>query len=78
MKKYIEYIPVALIALLFISETEIERHAINSCAQLGVLIVTILSFFLVLFWCRKKYIAFCIALVLWICMMYFKQKMLVR
>jgi len=74
-RQYIEFFPIVLIGLLFITEAEMEKSALNMSCQLTITIVTVLMFFLIVMkFPRSKGVAFIVALVLWIVLVYVKKQ----
>lgn len=77
-KEYKDYIPIMLITLLFIAENEVEKHAINTCCQIAITIITVTVFFLFLIQLRRpKLFAFTIAFFFWVFLVYIKKRYLI-
>lgn len=77
-RKYTEFLPIILIGLLFVSEAEMEKNALNMSCQMTITIVTVLIFFLIaLKYPKAKMIAFFIALVLWIVLVCIKKRYMI-
>jgi chromate transport protein ChrA len=73
-KNYFEYVPVALLALLFVAETEMKNKAASMSCQLGITIITAIIFFVLLMKFKiKKYYAFAAAALIWIALVYAKR-----
>ena len=69
-----EYLPVALFSLILISETELEKHSLNTCCHFCIIITSIVLFYiLMLRFKRSKRMAFTIALFFCITMVYIKN-----
>ena len=73
-KDYSEYIPLFLLGLIFISETEINKHAvIMSCNMLIYIVALIIFFIMIIEFKYKKSTAIYIVLILWCVMVYYKK-----
>lgn len=76
-RTYTEYLPIVLLGLLFIADTEIEKHAVKMSCQLTITIFTLLIFFIVAIkFPKAKIIAFITAFVLWVMLIYVKRQYL--
>jgi hypothetical protein len=74
-KKYYDYIPVALIGLLFIAETDMERHAIHTSCHMCINIISIVLFYcIILHYEKSKVFAFFTSIIIWGVLMYIKDK----
>ena len=73
LKKLTDYVPLVLITLLFVAETELQDHALNISVQIALTIFIIIVFFTVLHQCNSKKIAITISFVLWIILVYIKN-----
>ena len=73
-KSYLDYIPIAIIALLFITETELETHAVNMSCQLCTTIIAVVVFYTICFnFKNAKNIALAVAITIWIVLVYAKN-----
>lgn len=73
-KFYADYVPIALLLLLVVSDTDMEIHAISISYQIAMTIVAILLFFgLTLKYKYDKFVAFLIACLFWIIFIYIKH-----
>lgn len=73
-KKYGDYIPLMLIAILFMAENEIKNHTVQSSCQLVISLLTLLIFFLVAIKFKSgKYYGFITAFLLWVILVYLKN-----
>lgn len=71
---YIDYIPIMLIAFLFVAETELKTKSFATFCQLGIAFICGLIFFaLVLLIGMKKINAILIATILWMTLVYLKK-----
>jgi hypothetical protein len=75
-KKYYDYIPITLIALLFIAEeSDMHHHAIHNSCQICINIISIVVFYcIILHYEKSKVLAFVISLIIWIVLIYIKDK----
>lgn len=72
--KYYDYIPIALITLLFITETDLERHAMHKSCNLCINIISIVCFYCILLHFEKsKHIAFISSIIIWAVLFYIKE-----
>ena len=73
-KKYYDYIPITLLGLLFITETDIERHAIHTSCNLCINIISIVCFYCIcLHFEQSKIVAFITSIIIWMTLFYIKQ-----
>lgn len=67
-----------LIGLFFITESELEKHAVHMSCQMSITIITLAIFFMVLYQLKLgKYIAMILAAVTWIIMITIKRRFFV-
>lgn len=57
---------MALIVLLFIADSDLDRHALTATYQAVITMGVLLVFFVLLFGYRSKAIAFTVAVLLWV------------
>jgi hypothetical protein len=75
LSKLCEYIPVALIGVLLIAEEDIHNHALKLSWQISILTLTMALFFILVIKCEQpRHKAFIACLILWVMMIYVKQK----
>ena len=73
-KHLIDYLPLMLITLLFITETELEKRAVHISCQLAITIITLTVFFVIVINIQNsRTSAFIVALTIWITLIYAKQ-----
>jgi hypothetical protein len=73
------HIPVIILSLLLISETELEKHGLNMCCQFCITITAVILFYvLVLSFKCSKNTAGCIAIMFCILAVYFKNSYVIR
>lgn len=72
--KKMEYIPIMLIALLFIAEEEMDHHLANTSCQLVISLLAVICFIVIVgyFGCSKKFAIFLIC-ILWFFLVYTKR-----
>jgi hypothetical protein len=71
---YIEYIPVILLAMLFVADSDLDNHAIRLSWQLLITVTMVILFF-VLIWqgiCTKT-VAILVVSIIWIILVYMKR-----
>ena len=73
-KYYLDYFPVILITLFFLTETEIEKHVLHTCYQIAITIITLTIFYIVTFHKKNNKLAFVLALFTWIILIFIKKK----
>lgn len=74
-KKYTDYLPLILVALFFISENEVEKHALNTSCQISMTIITVAIFYImVIRYKNTKLVALLATGLIWACMVYIKKK----
>lgn len=73
-KKFLDYLPFILIPLIFITDEEMEKHALRTSFQLGIVVLTLIIFFLIFFRFRSKAVAFLVAVGLWGFLQFQKNK----
>lgn len=67
LRSVMDYIPIILVTLLFISEKELEIHALNMSCQTIISLIAIGIFFITAIKFKKpKVFAFVIAVIFWI------------
>ena len=77
--KHLEYFPIVLVTLLLITETELEKHALNMSCQVSIMVFTVLVFYLLILKFQKSRIfAFLICCFVWVILVYVKKKIMVR
>ena len=78
-KGYLDYLPLMLITLLFIAETELEHHAVHMSCQIAITIITLSIFFIVVINIKdSKVLGFTVALTVWIILIYIKNRCLLK
>lgn len=77
-KSLFEYLPLALVSLLFITEAELEKHAINTSCQIAITIIVLVVFFSIALRFKNKILAFCISILLWVIMVHIKKTILLK
>jgi len=71
----LDYIPLALITILFIAETEIEKHAMNFSCQTAIMVFTVVVFIILITKLKQdRLLAFVIVIFLWLTLVYLKHK----
>jgi hypothetical protein len=73
-KYYLDYFPLILITLFFLTETEIEKHALHTSYQIAITIITLTIFYIVTFRLKNNKLAFFLALFTWIILTIVKKK----
>lgn len=73
-KYYLDYFPIILITLFFLTESEIEKHALFTSYQIAITIITLTTFYIVAFRMKNNKLSFFIALVVWIILIIIKKK----
>ena len=73
-KYYLDYFPIILITLFFLTESEIEKHALFTSYQIAITIITLTTFYIVAFRMKSNKLSFFIALVVWIILIIIKKK----
>lgn len=77
-KECIEFLPLALIMILFLSEKEYENHAVRLSWQMAGMAVTLIFFFLlILYFEINKVTSFILAMFLWILLVVIKRKYII-
>ena len=78
IRKYrsiLDYLPMLLVTLLFVAETELEKHAVNTSCQVAITIVTLVVFYvLILKWKNTRIFAFLVAMTIWVILIYVKKQ----
>lgn len=77
-KSLFEYLPLALVGLLFITEAELEKHALNTSCQIAITIIVLIVFFSIALRFKNRVIAFCIAIILWVLMVHIKKTIILK
>lgn len=73
-KKYYDYIPITLLGLLFITESDIKIHALHTSCNLFINIISIVAFYCIsLYFEQSKTTAFITSIIIWITLFYIKQ-----
>jgi len=73
-KYYLDYFPLILITLFFLTETEIEKHALHTSYQISITIITLTIFYIVTFRLKNNKLAFFLALFTWVILIIVKKK----
>ena len=74
-KNYLDYLPLMLLTLLFVAESEIELHALNTSCQIAITIITLAIFYIAIMRFKNtKLLALMFAVVVWIVLVYIKKK----
>jgi uncharacterized membrane protein YecN with MAPEG domain len=78
IRNYIEYIPIFLIVLLFVTEHECKNHIKTYfCSLMATIIALILMYILLIYVKMNKKVAFAIITLLWIVLIYSKKNFLI-
>lgn len=77
-KSLFEYLPVVLVGLLFVTDSELEKHAVNTSCQLAITIAVTVTFFSIALKFKNKIIAFSVAVILWVLMVHMKKMYIVN
>jgi hypothetical protein len=73
-KSIFDYLPMMLITLLFVAESELEKHAINtSCQMVITIFIMTLFYILVIYYKNTKTISLFVCCFLWIILIYIKK-----
>ena len=73
IRKYTENLPIFLIALLFIAQSELERHAVRTTFNMATALACNVIFYVIFFkYPNSRYLAFMTALFVWFIMVYVK------
>lgn len=73
-KKYTDYIPMILIAVLFMAENEIENHTFHSTCNMFIGALTLFIFFVIGLKLKSgKMYGFLFALIIWVTLVYLKN-----
>lgn len=73
-KKILDYLPLMLLTLLFITEAELEKHAVHLSCQMVITIVCMVVFFIIAINIKNsRVLAFTIALFFWVVLIYAKN-----
>lgn len=74
-KSILDYLPLVLVTVLFATESELEKHALNTSCQIATTIITLTIFYiLVIQYKNDKIIALLVSLVIWFILIYIKKK----
>lgn len=73
-KYYLDYFPLILLTLFFLTETEIEKHALFTSYQIAITIITLATFYIISFRMKNSRLAFLIALLIWVVLIFIKKK----
>lgn len=73
-KKLLDYLPFILIPLIFIADEEMEKHALRTTFQLGIVVLTLIIFFIIFFRFKSRSLAFIVAVLLWGFLQFQKNK----
>lgn len=72
-KYYLDYFPLILLTLFFLSETDIEQHALRTSYQISITIVTLSIFYIISLRLKNINIAFALSIIVWILLIYIKK-----
>lgn len=74
-KSILDYLPLVLITVLFVAESELELHALNTSCQIAITILTLGIFYILsIRYKNTKFIALLVSLTIWIVLVYIKKK----
>lgn len=74
-KDYTEYLPIVLLGLIFITENELEKHALRTSCQISITIVTIIVYFTIAInFPKARIVALITAIALWVLLIYVKRQ----
>lgn len=74
-KNIFDYLPILLVTMLFVTETELEKHAVNISCQMCITIVTLVIFYILIFrYNNTKTISLIVAIIIWLILVYIKKK----
>jgi hypothetical protein len=75
IKQILIFIPIAIIAMIFVTEKDIHQHTKNTCIGLSIyLLVFMVIYLLILKFNCKKWIVILLALILWIILTLLRKK----
>ena len=73
IRRYAENLPIFLIALLFIAQSELKRHAVRTSCNLATTLTCNVIFYVIFFkYPNSRYTAFAAALFVWFISVYVK------
>ncbi len=76
-KSYIDYIPLVLVGLIFLSESDLEKHAFKTGCQICITVACLTIFYICsLNFTNGKVVGLCLAAVLWLILIYLKRSYL--
>lgn len=76
-KNFLEYLPIFLIALLLITEQELEKHAVKISCQVASMTITACIFFIIVLRFKgQRAIAFIICIIVWAILVCLKERIL--
>jgi hypothetical protein len=74
-KNLFDYIPLLFLTLFFVTDAEMEKHAVHTTFQMIIRISCLFVFYImIIYYKHPKSIALIIAILLWIILTYTKQK----
>jgi hypothetical protein len=74
-KNYLDYLPLVLITVLFVAESELELHALNTSCQIAITVITLVIFYMIVMRFKNtKMVALIIAIIVWITLIYIKKR----
>lgn len=76
VKEVLDYVPMILFGLLLVADSEIEKHAINTCSQMTIVIITLIIFFTISIYYKNKNLAIIISFMIWIVLIRCKKNFL--
>jgi hypothetical protein len=77
-KTLFEYLPLVLVGLLFKTEAELEKHAINTSCQIAITIIVLVVFFSIALRFKSKVLAFSKSILIWVIMVHIKKTILLK
>lgn len=78
-KKFAEYIPVGLLSLILLSDSDLEKHSLNVCCQFSITITSIVLFYIVVLRYEKsKLTAFLWAMFFCVIAVFLKNRFIFR
>lgn len=78
-KNYLEYVPIALITLFFVTEAEIDHKTTSISYQVAITVITALLYYIMVVKYKvHRSIAFLIAATTWVTFVYLKRAFLIQ
>ena len=74
-KNILDYLPLVLVTVLFVAESELEKHALVTSCQIAITVVTLSIFYiLIIRYKNSKFFAVFVSIVLWFILVCIKKK----